>query len=55
MRKKLHVVLQDPASQVLGLRWFGAMVIRISRAGGIEDKKAYFLVSGECLIWETLS
>lgn len=41
MRKKLHVVLQDPVSQVLGLCWFGAMVIRISRVGGIEDKKAF--------------
>lgn len=55
MRKKLHVVLQDPVSQVLGLRWFRAMVIRISEVGGVEDKKAYFLVSGECLVWKTLS
>lgn len=49
------MVLQDPVSQVLGLLWFGAMVIRISKLGGAEDKKAYFLVSGECLIGETLS
>lgn len=49
------MVLQDPVSQVLGLHWFGAMVIRISKVGGVEDKKAYFLVSGERLIWETLS
>lgn len=41
MRKKLHVVLQDPVSQVLGLSWFGAMVIRISEVRGVEDKKAF--------------
>lgn len=41
MRKKLHVVLQDPVSQVLGLCWFRAMVIRISKVGGVEDKKAF--------------
>lgn len=55
MSKKMHVVLQDPVSQVLGLRWFGAMVIRISKVGEVEDKKACFLVSGERLVWETLS
>lgn len=53
MRKKLHVVLQDPASQVLGLHCFRAMVIRISSVGRIEDKKVCFLVTAECLVWET--
>lgn len=36
MRRELYVVLQDPVSQVLGLLWFGAMVIRISKVGGVR-------------------